>query len=830
MSDILTLIKNGEQQIFVPVFNSISDLLETYSKKFPQKEAIVAVDFDTNKDYIVSYGKLAKLVNKIANFLFQKNVRKNDKIALMMNNTADIIFLELAAGSIGASSVPLDLKRDTLERKLFKLKDTGAKLVFVKSGEENVEKDIETIKESLPIESILLENSSLENLVNNQSDIHNFSINDSLESEYVILYTSGTTSNPKGVPLTIRACFANAEGIMKWQQLSSSDRFNIVLPLHHVNSTIFYLATLLAGGTVILNSRYSASRFWEVIGRHKSTMTSIVPTILHDLLARKEEYFAKKYDVFSLKRILIGSAPVLPEETLRFYDTFKVNVIQGYGQTETALRVTGVPRDLDGEMYRDIVRMNSIGTELSNCNVTILKDGKEVEENEEGEICIRGPVLANSYLNDIEETNRAFSDGWFHSGDLGYYKIIDGKKYFFIKGRIKEIIIKGGINISPVAIEDKLLSDFPEINQVCVVGYPDSRMGEDVAAAIYFKQDCSEERRKEILNQIIENGQLGKLGISRYETPQKVFEVKEDFPKTSSGKIKRVEVKEMVSELIKTERTKHYYCRLIDSNEERVLSKAMEINNKRWNIKATFSEFKERTKNGHLIGVFDEKETLYGTLSALQITEEKLNKISTWDELSGNGTLSTNNPNGNILLCVAISTDGENVTDNILSSENPMVNSLLNNEWENNLQYKNTIENLAESVIENYTKTNLDNVVRFHRKPKGGFSKGGEVIKIFPNSRMEDKDSLGYNILIEYPELKEQTEIIKSKTLPSILLMEHAFILAKEKNCKVAAFSRAGQFKFYLAKALDNSVRFNVKNESEFLLFAGDVQEKLLSK
>ncbi len=830
MSNNFTILtKKGEPQVFTPLFNSIHELLEDYSQKFPEKEAIIAINLDKNEEYVVSYKKLAELTNRTANFLFRNGVKKGDRIAFMMQNKSDVIILELAAGLIGASSVPLDLKRDALERKMFKLKDTNAKLVFARTDDEEAEKDIVKIKEILPsVEFVLLNDDySLERVVDSQPKDLTFPVSNSLEDEYLVLYTSGTTANPKGVSLTVRACFSGAEGVINWQQLSSFDRFNVVLPLHHINSTIFSLGALLVGGTIILNSRYSASRFWEIISRYKPTVTSIVPTILHDLLVRKEGYFAKRYDISSLKRILIGSAPVLPEETLKFYETFKVKVIQGYGQTETALRVTGVPINIEKEMYHEIIRMNSIGVELSNCTVTILDNGKEAEEKEEGEICVRGPVLANGYLNDIEETNKAFSDGWFHSGDLGYYKIIDGQKYFFTKGRIKEIIIKGGINISPVAIEDALLKSFSEIDQVCAVGYFDSRMGEDVAAVIYFKQGFPEERRKGMLNQIIEDGRLGKLGISRYEAPQKVFEAKEELPKTSTGKIKRVEVKEMVKDWMKDEKAKNYYCRLIGNNEENILSKAVEINNKRWNIKSNFLEFKERAKNGYLTGVFDDEGNLYGTLSALQIGEEKMNNISTWNELTGNGTLNTNDTNGDVLLCVAIYVDMKDVAGNKFTSENPLVNALLNNEWENNLRYKNAIEFLGKSVIENYVKTNLDNVIRFHRKPKGGFDKGGEVIKILPNGRTEDRDSLHYNVLIKYPEITDKTNIIKSKASPSVLLIEHVLTLAKEKKCKkVMAFSRPAQFKFYLAKALDNSVAFEIKNHSEFSLFSKIVQEK----
>lgn len=820
-----TLIKNGRLQVFTPLFNSMQSLLENHSRKFLDKHAIIAVNVDRNEEYLVSYKRLLELANKTANFLFEKGVRRDNRVAFMMDNTAEIIILELACSLIGASSVPLDLRRDTLERKAFKLKDTGSKIVFVRT--EGNEKDVAELKERFPsVDFIFLENArSLEKLVDGLSGNLVFPVNNLLESEYVVLYTSGTTSNPKGVPLTTMACFANAEGIIKWQQLTSSDRFNVILPLHHVNSTIFSLATLLVGGTIILNSRYSASRFWEITSRYKATVTSIVPTILHDLLARKEEYFAKVCDVSSLKRILIGSAPVLPEETLKFYETFKVDVIQGYGQTETALRVTGVPVDLEKEKYLDVVRKNSIGVELYNCNVTILNDGKEVGEYEEGEICIRGPILANGYLNDSEETSRAFSGGWFHSGDLGYYKMIDGQKYFFIKGRIKEIIIKGGINISPVAIEDVLLKNFPEIDHVCVVGYPDSRMGEDVGAVVYFRHNCSEQRKKEILNKMVEDGRLGKLeGISRYDAPQKVFEVREELPKTSTGKIKRVEVKEMMKRWVEKGVEKHYYCRLLNASED-VLNKAVEINNKRWDVKSTLSEFKERARNGYLIGVFEEEENLCGTLTALQTTGERLSKVSGWDEVTGGGSLDTHNPDGDVLLCVAISVDAKDVAKKIISKDS-MVNALLNDEWERT-KYKNLIVAIAESTIELYVKTNLDNVIRFHRKPKGGIS-GGVVTKILPNGRVDDRDALGYNILIEYPEIDEKTSIVKSGTSPSVLLIEHALALAKEKGCrKVVAFSRPWQFKFHLAKALDDSIDFEVSNHSEFLEFLEIVQEKL---
>ncbi len=544
------LIKNGIQKNLIQLPNSIYAVLESHAKKHPEKEAVITIDVDKTQEKILSYESLLILINKTANFLFQKGIKKNNRIAFIMHNTSDILALEIAASLIGASSVPLDIKRDDAERISFKLNDADAKLIFIQTEKENLKKEFELIKMNFSSKEFIFldEHISLEKLTENYSAQLIFSVQEDLTGEYIILYTSGSTSKPKGVPLTIKSCLANANGIINWQKLSSSDKFNIVLPLHHVNSTIFCLSILLSGGTIILNSRYSVSKFWEIVSKYKSSLTSVVPTILHDLVSTKEEFISKKYDISSLKRILIGSAPVLPEETLRFYDEFKVKVIQGYGQTETSLRVTGVPIDLDEEMYRNIVKINSIGIELDYCNVTILNnDCEDVKENEEGEICIRGPVLGNGYLNNVEETTKSFVNGWFHSGDLGYYKLICGKKYFFIKGRIKEIIIKGGVNISPAAIEDKLISNFPEINEVCVIGYPDIRMGEVVAAVINLKNNYLSEMKKELINGIIKKCKCGKIGIPQYEIPEKIFLFDQALPKTSTGKIKRVEVKKIVS-------------------------------------------------------------------------------------------------------------------------------------------------------------------------------------------------------------------------------------------------------------------------------------------
>jgi len=199
-------------------------------------------------------------------------------------------------------------------------------------------------------------------------------------------------------------------------------------------------------------------------------------------------------------------------------------------------------------------------------------------------------------------------------------------------------------------------------------------------------------------------------------------------------------------------------------------------------------------------------------LSALQTTREKLEEVKTWGEATGQGTFQTHDPTGEVLLCASITVDSEGV------QKSPTMQSLASNAKKPGF----ISQELADRAIGDYLETNLDNVIRFHRKPKGGMEKGGEVARVLAQGRPEDGDAMGYNVLIEYPEIGPHTKIVKTKNAsPSILLIEQAMLLAKEKGCsKVAAFSRPAQFRAHLAKVLDESFPFEPHNAEEFAAFA----------
>lgn len=767
-------------------FSSIKELLENNANKYPEKDAVITVNPHTLEYFSVNYLQLKDLVFKTATRLEELGVSKGDKFAILMHNTAEVIIFELAGSLIGATTVPLDSKRDTLERKIFKLEQTGAKALFETVGDESRE-DLKIIADTNPGLKIVSWG-DFEEFRDSLPEKGPEKIYEGLDTHYVVLYTSGTTNMPKGVPLKTRSCLLNAMGIIKWQGFTENEVFNLVLPLHHINSTIFSLAVIISGGTIVMNTTYSASGFWKVVDKFHCTNSSIVPTILHDLLVRADEFFELKPEISSFKRVCIGSAPILPDQNIKFTETFGVKTIQGYGQTETSLRVTGVPVNLSEESYRELVRLNSIGVQLANCRVAILNDKNEqMKEEEEGEICISGPVLGDGYLNDTSATAFSFKEGWFHSGDLGFFKemnltLQDGseikERLFFIVGRIKEIIIKGGVNISPSAVEDVLHKNFPEIREVSVVGITDKRMGEEIAAVIVPKTGISKSQIEKEIN----SGEGKMEGLSSYEVPKRLFFM-DELPKTSTGKIQRVEVKRQIAEIILSEKEHHLFVREIKADEDKILNEALAINNDRFKgLPSTKAEFKSRAQNGKLLGVFDE-EKLLGSLSCVRLNKRDIDLLSTWDQATADGTLKNNNPEGDSLLCVAISVVGKE----------------RGNDYQN-LQLSN-IGELAEKEIGEYISSGHDYVLNFHSKSKAGVE-GAKLYKIIKNGREDDTDSVGYNVIVKYPEINPETKLISDPNASaSMKLIEFAIFYANESGIKnIYAFSRPAGFKNFLMK------------------------------
>jgi len=538
-------IKNNEVQTFTPPYDSLMESIASCAAAHPEKDAIVAVGDGKTGALNISYCELVDLLIKSCHFFTDElMLTPGDTISLLMVNKPELLVINWAAWSMGLKTVPLDSKRDTLERKLYKLQLTGANVLFVRT--EQVDGwEIEQIRKQMPSVQVVeldRENQYFDLVRGAQKAGGNeiFSkIECPLDTDCLIMFTSGTTSHPKGVRLTLGCLWTDAAQILDWLKLNKDDRFHILLPLHHINSTTFSLATILSGGTILLSTRYSKSRFWKVMADHKATLASIVPTIAYDLLSEQNAFEENKADLQQVSRIQLGSAPVQVNDVIKFYNQYKIPLIQGYGSTETSLRCTGVPYGLSEDEYLEVVRTNSIGAEMCYNNVAVLDENNaDCAEGAEGEICIRGPNVTRGYVKNHEQTEIAFRGGWYHSGDLGFWKNMLDRKMFFIKGRLREIIIKGGVNISPLALEKTILDIFTEIYHCFVIGFPHPRFGEEIGVIADGK-----EQGMEALQMALKDGRIS--GLLPYECPRAIIRVKhEDLPKTSTGKVQRLKLKE----------------------------------------------------------------------------------------------------------------------------------------------------------------------------------------------------------------------------------------------------------------------------------------------
>ncbi|MBI2010086.1 MAG: acyl--CoA ligase [Candidatus Chisholmbacteria bacterium] len=766
-----SLIKSGKSVSYTPPFKSFAGFLQNQASAHPQKPALIFAS--SQNPLTLTYTDLSAFTLSLAHILLSTyHLKPGDYISYAFENTPEIILLNYAAWMAGLISVPLDVKRDTLDRKIYKLKLTHTKLFFTRAGQE-IDTENARIKKSLPHLTILPTKDfpdfkqkllAPSKIFNSQFSI----VNSKLDSDCLILFTSGTTALPKGVRLNLHSLFANAASIADWLKFNDRDRFHILLPLHHINSTTFVNTTLLTGGTVILSPAYSKSGFWPTMADYQATGASIVPTVAYDLLSEEATFKKYKNELQQVSRIQIGSAPVQPTVVAKFMEKFNIPLYQGYGQTETSLRTTGVPMDLTPKESAHIRQLNSLGTELKYTNVTVLDEtGQELAENKEGEICVRGPIIMAGYLNNPQATKEAFAHHWFHSGDTGFWQMHFGRKFFFMKGRTKEIIKKGGVLISPLAIENTLLKSFPNLDQVYAIGFPDARLGEEIGIVAVTE-------KPQVVDKILSLAKTCSIsGLSGYESPQAaVIATAADLPKTSTNKVQRVKLKEIFeSKLLENYRTisttPTHRFRFVGPEEENLLKQAVTIHNSRWeeNLKSSLTEFKSRAEHGLLIAALDKNNQVLGTISALKLFESDLEKpfTQTYAGITGNGTLTTHNHKGDSLICVAISSQNLKAKSSKLKA--------------------NSKEKLTPTLLKKYLSSNLDPIIAFHRRPKAGLKTGATIVKVLKNSRPEDKSSLGYNILMKYPTPEKQPTINPQATIGTEL-MEAALLYAYQKNLK----------------------------------------------
>jgi len=346
----------------------------------------------------------------------------------------------------------------------------------------------------------------------------------------LLMYTSGTTGKPKGVMITHANLAANAHAISREHQLGPEDRVAAVLPLYHINAfAVTMLAPLAHGGSLAIVARFSAGRFWDVVTAHRCTWINVVPTIVSYLL---EGRTPPPGALAGIRFCRSASAALPPEHHRAFEAKFGIGIIETMGLTETVAPAFSNPIDPAAR------RIGSVGR-ASGCEARIVDAaGNALPDGEIGEILIRGPQVTVGYYRNPEATASAFYGDWLRTGDLGRR---DADGFFYVTGRIKELIIKGGENIAPREIDEVLLLH-PAVADAAAVGVPDRHYGQEILACVIVRHGRGahdEESLREELRAFCATH------LGRYKSPGHIRFV-DELPRGPSGKVQRLKLLETV--------------------------------------------------------------------------------------------------------------------------------------------------------------------------------------------------------------------------------------------------------------------------------------------
>ncbi len=469
-------------------------------------------------DALLTYADLHTGAAAVAGMLADRGVEPGDRVGLVFPNVPAFPILFYGSLLAGAAVVPMNplLKAREVE---YYLKDSGMSLVFGWDGGGDA---VTEAASSVGIDAVVVGA-----MGPSEDQLSGTPVRDAVEraddDTAVILYTSGTTGQPKGAELTHHNMDSNARTSAETLiEIGPDDVIMGCLPLFHVfGLTCGLNASVATGACLTLIPRFDAAKALQVIGRDKVTVFEGVPTMYAGMLHAEG---ADSADVSSLGTCISGGSAMPAEIMKKFEDQFGCIILEGYGLSETSpvasFNQPGKER-----------KPGSIGFEVRGCEMKVVDDeGNEVGVDEPGEIAIRGENVMKGYWGRPEATAESIPDGWFRTGDVatkdadGYYTIVDRKK---------DLIIRGGYNVYPREVEEALY-EHPSVAEAAVIGIKHTELGEEVGAAVAFKPGESADPD--------EIQAFVKERVAAYKYPRHVWTV-DELPKGPTGKILRREVR-----------------------------------------------------------------------------------------------------------------------------------------------------------------------------------------------------------------------------------------------------------------------------------------------
>ena len=504
--------------------DTIRSYVEFNAKENPKLNFISCPQ--TNKT--ISNEKLKINLDKINFYLTkEKKQKKNSIICTLIENSLSSIQLMMGIMYSGMIQVPLNLVAG-LEQLSYIVEHSGSEIIFSSSKNIDLAKKI---IQKVPNKVMLIEidKDDFIDEIDNSFEI----LEDVTECKdnALLMYTSGTTGKPKGAMLSHENIIQGGKNVMISHELNSKDKALCVLPLYHINGLIVtVMGPLVSKSSLVLCEKFSASNFWHYISKFKCTWFSVVPTIISALLNKYSNEEIKSIDLSSIRFGRSASAALAPETHKNFEKKFNIKMIETMGLTESCAPILSNP------LPPKKIKYGSPGIPYGN-KVIILDDNfKEVPKNTIGQICVSGKNVMKEYYKNIEETKKSFYKNWFLTGDLG---LMDEENFVFVRGRIKELIIKGGENISPREIDD-VLYQHPNVLEAAAFGVKCDHYGEKIEAGIVLKSN------KDLTEHELIHHCRNFLG--EFKSPDKIHFLKE-LPKGSSGKIQRLKIKDSIEKI-----------------------------------------------------------------------------------------------------------------------------------------------------------------------------------------------------------------------------------------------------------------------------------------
>jgi len=459
---------------------------------------------------VLTFDELAGRVEELAGKLRALGVERGDRVALVLANGPEIVQLLFAVAALGAAAAPLN-PAYTTDEFAFYLGDLEPRIVLLPEGElaaarAAVGGATEIVEVAgAPGEPILLRSARGEPAPASFES-------GGPEDVALLLHTSGTTSRPKQVPLLQRNLVASARSMTGHYRLAADDVSYVAMPLFHVHGLVAStLAAMLAGGTVVVPRRLAPRRFWQHLTEHGVSWFSAGPTIHHMLLERAGAGETR------LRFTRSCSSALSPELMRRAEQAYGVPMLEAYGMTEASHEMAANPPP-PGQR-----RPGTVGVPTGARIRVVDKAWADLQPGAVGEVVISGPGLTPGYLGNPEANRESFHDGWFRTGDQGVVE--DG--YLRLVGRIKELIIRGGENISPLEVEEVLLSH-PAVADAACFGVPDEKYGEQVAAAVSLRGEADE---RALIEHCREH-------LTAVKVPS-VVHILDAIPRTPTGKLQR---------------------------------------------------------------------------------------------------------------------------------------------------------------------------------------------------------------------------------------------------------------------------------------------------